>query len=144
MANLTADRVMFGEELIGQTRKYKAAANAVAFRGSLAAINANGYAVRASDTAGLIVKGTCTEAIDNTGGADGDLEMQVRRGERCYFGTTGANAITQADVGDDAYVLDDQTVVRAAGTSNNVVAGEVLAVETVGGVVRVTLKVGDE
>jgi hypothetical protein len=33
------------------------------------------------------------------------------------FATTGGNAITAADIGKNCFVLDDQTVVRAAGTT---------------------------
>ena len=50
------------------------------------------------------------------------------------FFTTGVNAITAADVGKTCCVLDNQTVVRAAGTSNSIVAGTVDSIDPDGGI----------
>lgn len=100
----------------------KLAASTLIYNGSVVALNAAGYAVPASDTAGLIVVGRAESQVDNSSGADGDAEIVVSPGV-FKLGTTGANAAVQADVGDNVYVLDDQTVVKAAGVTNNIVAG---------------------
>ena len=145
MAALSGDRIYFGEEGIGQQREAPLAAGVVAFRGAFLCVNALGVYVPGSDTAGLTAaKGVCTRGADNSTGANGAAVAIVRRGERAFFFTTNdANAITEADIGRDAFVVDDQTVARRAGTTNEIVAGEVLKVETVAGQVRITLKVGD-
>jgi len=143
MAALTADRNFYGHENVGQKRAYPVAASAVFYRGALVCIDADGFAIPASDTAGISsVIGVAVEGVDNSAGADGDVNVLVMRGERLFALTTGANAVTVTDRGRTVYVLDDQTVVKVAGVSNNIEAGECLDVKTVGGVVRVTIRAG--
>lgn len=123
------------------TRRYKddglgpqsipVAADAVIFKGAIVAVDADGYLVAASDTAGLKVAGIACEAFDNTGGADGDGFVVVQQG-RVKVNTTGANAIVQADLYTNAVILDDDTVVQAAGATNDIVAGKVVEVESDG------------
>ncbi|MEM9487695.1 MAG: hypothetical protein AAGC55_01055 [Myxococcota bacterium] len=147
MAALSEDRIYFGEEGVGQERELQLAANAVAYAGALTCNNGSGYAAPAKDDASFTdAVGVCIHGADNSGGADGAQRIVVRRGERALFYTLpigDENAITQADVGRNAYIVDDVTVAKASGTSNQVVAGEVLKVTQNVGLVRVTLKVGD-
>jgi hypothetical protein len=124
MAALTADTQRRRKGQITE-QVYPVAANAVIHYGALVAVDANGYLVPAADTAGLDVVGIADEAANNTGGANGALEVRVYRGS-ALVATSGASALVQADVGADAFVLDDNTVVKAAGTTNSVTAGEVL------------------
>jgi len=50
------------------------------------------------------------------------------------FATTGANAITAADLQKQCFILDDQTVVRQAGTGNAILAGTVDSIDPDGGI----------
>jgi hypothetical protein len=128
MAALTQDTMRRRKGAI-TFQTYKLAADAVIYYNALVSVGADGFLIPAADTASTAVVGVADEAADNTGGADGDLEIRVYRGA-ALFATSGANAIVQANVGGDAVVLDDNTVVAAAGATNDIVAGEVLEVES--------------
>lgn len=122
-AALTGDRDTPLRE--GELYSYGVAANAKGFAGGLIALNSAGYAVPASDTAGLRVVGRSEEAFDNTGGANGALAVTARRGVFKFAGT----GLTVADIGKNALVTDDQTV-SVLDTTNNVVAGVIVAVDS--------------
>lgn len=101
------------------------ATNVKIYAGSFVAINSSGYAVPASDTAGLKVVGRAEEAVDNTGGANAAKTIRVMEG---VFKFTGAG-LTIADVGKPCFISDDQTISVAA-TANNVCAGIIEAVDS--------------
>lgn len=94
----------------------------IIYAGTLVAIDANGEAVNASDASGLKVIGRAEETIDNT---DDGLSIRVKRG--CFFFT--GSGITAANIGSNATVVDNQTVGLAAATTNDIVAGKILAVD---------------
>ena len=100
--------------------------------GKMVAVNATGYAVEASDTAGIIVVGVAEETIDNSAGSDGDLSVLVQRGQAFKMKNSGTTAITQAAVGSNVVVEDDETVTTAAGATNDITAGKCLGVESDG------------
>lgn len=99
------------------------------FAGALVAVDANGYAVPASNTDGLRAVGRAEEAADNRNGAAGAVKVQVRRGVFCWKNDT-ALPVTPAHVYQECYIRDDETV-RAkdegAGAANPV-AGRVIEV----------------
>ena len=95
------------------------AASAKLFAGGGVCLNATGFAVAAADTAGLTTWGRAEETVDNTGGADAALSMEVSRGVFGYKHT----ALVQADVGKTVYWSDDQTVTNAATATNDIPAG---------------------
>lgn len=127
MAALTADTTRRTKGRI-TTQTYAVAASTQIFHGALVALNASGFLVDGSDTANLKVVGVALDAADNSSGGDGDLEVEVYRGA-ARVATSGASSLVQADVGGDAFILDDNTVVKAAGVTNNIIAGEVLEIE---------------
>ena len=86
--------------------------------GALVAVNADGEAVPASDSAGLKVVGRAEHS------AAEDATILVRTGCFAYDGT----GITRADLGATVYVVDDQTVAKSGGT-NSIVAGHVFDVD---------------
>ena len=96
------------------------AAAAEIFAGSIVALDADGYAVPASDTAGLTVFGVAREHVDNSDGSDGDLDVIVTRGKDWLMKGSG---LTQALVGQTVYVSDDETVTTAATATNDIPAG---------------------
>ena len=96
--------------------------------GHMVAVNASGYAVPAADTAGLTVIGMADEAVDNSGGAAGDLHINVRRKKVFGFENDSASPVETAALGKDVYVKDSITVSSSGGT-NSIVAGKCVGLE---------------
>ncbi len=82
-----------------------------------------GTALNGADTASGVVMGISTQLVDT---ALGHTKCPVRRG-RFWFGNDGT--ISAANIGQIATVLDNQTVSLAATTTNDVPAGQILAVD---------------
>lgn len=122
-AALTADRNTIARE--GKTYSLGVAASTKIYAGSLVALNSSGYAVPASDTAGLRIRGRATEQVDNSSGAAGALSVLVDEGVFKF----AASGLTAADVGKTALVTDDQTI-SILDTTNNVKAGLIVAIES--------------
>jgi len=76
------------------------------FAGAMVAVDANGYAVPAGNTAGHRFVGVAMEQVNNTAGADGAALVRVRTAGVFEFGAT---SISQANVGAEMFVVDDQT-----------------------------------
>jgi hypothetical protein len=90
------------------------------YAGALVCVDADGYLVPGADTAGLIFVGWATQQRDNTSGDDGDQVCVVqRRGlVRCDIAS-----VTQANIGDSVFLVDDETVGLAATTTNDIYCG---------------------
>lgn len=99
--------------------------------GVLVARNASGYAVNASDAAGLRVLGYSLGMADNTDGSAGDIHVEVEVGSAILVENDGTNPVTSAHVGERCYVVDNQTVASVPGTYA-VVAGIVESVTSAG------------
>lgn len=104
------------------------AAGANIFAGAMVAANSTGFAIPASDTSGIVVMGISEEAADNTSGADGALEIRIRKGT--FELLTAGTVVDQADVGRRVFVSDDATVEKAAGVVNNIPAGTLDSFDT--------------
>lgn len=88
-------------------KHYPVAATTNIYKGGMVCIDASGYAVPAANDAALSnVIGVAHEDVDNSGGSNGDLNVRVELG-RVHL--LVATSITQAMVGDNMYVVDDQT-----------------------------------
>lgn len=104
------------------------AASTTLFNGTIVAADASGNLKPAADTAALTVLGVAGRKMINSAGVAGHPTNGPKASLQAgvfKFATTGANAITVADVGKNCYALDDQTVVRAAGTTNSILVGVV-------------------
>lgn len=111
------------------------AATTTVYNGSLTAANANGELRPAADVAAITVLGVAQGKFVNTTGAAAKVTPRARVAAGVFkFATTGGNAITAADIGKNCFVLDDQTVVRTAGTTNAIVAGVVESIDPDGGI----------
>lgn len=108
------------------------ASAAVIYAGALVALNAGGYAVPGSTATTLTAVGVAQERVDNSAGADGDLRVEVRRGVFKFANSAAADQITRAEIGDSAYIVDDQTVAKTNGTSTRSVAGIIRDVDADG------------
>lgn len=76
------------------------------FAGSMVAVDSTGYAVPAASVVGHKLMGIALEQADNSTGANGAVFIRVRTAGVFEF---GAVSISQANVGADMYVVDDQT-----------------------------------
>lgn len=97
--------------------------------GVIVCTNAGGNAVNGADTAALICQGRSAHRATY---ANGDREIVVERG--VFEFANNAGAVTQADVGKLALIVDNQTVTDAA-TVNNIGAGYIEQVTSTGVVI---------
>jgi len=93
----------------------------VIYGGAFVSVNAAGYLVDGADEAGQIFMGVSLEQKDNSDGSDGDLECVIRR--RGLFKATFGTAISQANVGDNVFLVDDQTVDLTANVTHKIFCG---------------------
>jgi hypothetical protein len=123
MANLTQDRDTRCR-YYGPSKTLPMKTGVKIFAGSIVALDATGYAIRATDAANLVVKGIAAETVDNTAGADGALRITVRAGvfemNKAAGLTSPVGAYTNQS---KVYVDDDNTVGVAGDTANTIVAG---------------------
>ncbi len=110
---LTADRNTCHKEL-GRVQAYKLLANAIIFKGALCAVDAAGFLVPAINTVNFVVVGVSEHFVDNTGGANGDLSANVRKGVFSFDGEA-ADLPTQAQIGSGVYAASDREVELTAG-----------------------------
>ena len=130
MVALTADRNTPMKD--GKIVAVSVAANAVCFAGGIAVANATGYAAPGSTALNLTYLGRFEESVDNTGGADGAVTVDVRRGKAFKFANDATNPVTQASMGKVCYIVDDQTVAINNGAGTRSAAGIVMGVDANG------------
>lgn len=111
---------------------FPVAAGVKIFGGALVAINAAGYLVPGSTSATLRYQGRADDFCDNSAGGDGAKTVAVRRKVAFKFVNHAADPLTQADVGNPAYIVDDQTVAKTNAANTRSPAGKLLAVEADG------------
>ncbi|MBF0155147.1 MAG: hypothetical protein HQM03_22075 [Magnetococcales bacterium] len=119
----------------GDCFSYPVLTGVTLYAGALVVLDANGYAKPGVTATGLIAVGRAEERVSNTG-ASGSVSVLVRRGVYQYKNSAGADEITQANVGDDGYIVDDETVAKTDGTATRSVVGKVMAVDPGGVWVR--------
>lgn len=124
MADIT-ERKAGTDRQDGLVLAFKMGAEAI-YEGALVAINADGYAVNAGDDASAVVVGVADESVDNSAGAAGDLDIEVRR--TGVFSFVAGWSAAQADVNTLVYASDNQTVDLAANLTNDVLVGRVVEV----------------
>jgi len=78
-------------------------------KGALVSINVAGYATNSTDASGETFAGVAYETVDNSAGLAGDKEIRVETTGTFVFVDGGGKGI-QVDVGDEFYILDNQTV----------------------------------
>lgn len=92
------------------------------YMGALVATTAAGLLVPASDTAGLVVRGRADKR-----GLSGET-INVREGVFGWANGTSGEALSQTEIGEVVFVVDDQTVGKVGGT-NNIKAGVLLEID---------------
>lgn len=130
MAALTKDRNTARRD--GVHYSDPVAAATVIFAGALVCLNAAGNAVPGATSTTLVARGVAQQQVDNSAGAIGDLRVETRRGVFCFANSASGDLITKAEIGDNAYIVDDQTVAKTSGSSTRSVAGVIRDVDTAG------------
>lgn len=82
-------------------------------------------AAKAADAATYVAVGVAMETV--TGGAgDGDVKVKVDRSKPyCFKNSAAGDAITAADIGKAAYIVDDETVAKTSPNSTRAKAGAI-------------------
>lgn len=100
------------------------------FAGSIVAVDSNGLAVAASDAPGLKVIGRAlVKSVNVLSDYVATKRIRVQRG---IFRWGNGGSFTAANIGDLAYLLDDQTVTTAALATNDIIAGLIMDVDSDG------------
>jgi len=102
------------------------------FAGALTARDANGYATPGATATTLLGAGRAAELADNSSGGAAAISVLVEKGVFKFANSAAGDLITIADVGNDCYIVDDQTVAKTNGTGTRSVAGKIFAVESDG------------
>jgi hypothetical protein len=121
MAVLTADRTLKRRGGPGQLVKLPVYRTTTIYKGSQVSVNATGYAIASTDTAGTKFVGIATEKVVNAG-SDGDKFIRVETGREYLLPAT---SITQAMVGDTVFVVDSGEVDDLAGVSDGITVGNI-------------------
>jgi len=98
------------------------------FAGALVALNAAGMAIPGAVGVGLIAVGRADQRV--TG--DGIKPVTTRRGTFRWVNSAAGDAITLAEIGDQAYIVDDQTVAKTDGGGTRSPAGIIRNVDAQG------------
>lgn len=106
-----------------------------AYQGGILCIDSSGYGVKATAAVGLIACGvlnpqtTTSGFLDNTSGGSGDIIARVAQGVFRMANSSSTDAITQADVGQTCFLVDDATVAKTDGAGARSPAGEIMGVD---------------
>lgn len=134
MPALTAPRNT--PELAGNILSFPVKANTTIHQGSLVVIDA-GYAAPGRVATGLIAVGRAEASA--TAVAAGSSNVAVKSGTFKFGNSSSGDLITQAHVGTDCFIVDDQTVARTNGTNTRSRAGIIVAVDSDGVWVQIGL-----
>lgn len=124
------------------------AANAKVWQGAFVCLDpATGFATQGKTGTGLIVLGYAQEPefgiavagqpplvfsdlYDNTGGANGNIVCQYRQGPVPVLNSAAGDAITAANIGQDCYMVDDQTAALTDGAGTRSRLGRIVGFDT--------------
>lgn len=130
--SLTSSRATI--QIEGKRRGLPVAAGVKIYQGGLVMLS-GGYAAPGAAAVGCIGLGMAEETYDNTGGAAGAILAEVRAGVFC-FANSSADPVHAAQIGQNCFIVDDETVAATNGSNTRSVAGEVFNVDASGVWVR--------
>lgn len=123
MTALTKARTV--KSIPGLLFAYPVLADAVIYQGSIVAITSAGWAKPGVTGLNLTAVGVAREGVDNTGGSNGALVVEVDERIADMANSAGADEIAAGDVGKVCYLVDDQTVAKTSGGTSQVTRGDV-------------------
>lgn len=130
MAALTADRNTPRTQ--GSIESHPVKGGVMLHAGALACLDAAGFVVPGTVATTLTTIGRVETRVDNSAGADGAANANLARGTFRWANSAAADAITRADIGNPAYVVDDQTVAKTDGGTTRSIAGTIRNVDAQG------------
>ncbi|WP_085299257.1 hypothetical protein [Cognaticolwellia mytili] len=98
------------------------------FQGSIVMLDAAKNAVKGKAATNLIARGVASAEVNNVGGAAGAASIASRKGVHRFMND---GSIARIDVGNSAYVVDDQTVAKASGGTRSAL-GSIIDVDAQG------------
>ena len=124
---LTADRATPRRD--GVQYEDAPAAGQVIYRGALVCLNAAGALVVGSASTTLKARG-----VAETSTLDPDYRgtIRSRRGLYRFKNSASGDLIAVADVGNNCFIVDDETVAKTNGSSTRSIAGVIRAVDAAG------------
>lgn len=128
MAALTSERDTPQRD--GRDFAVQAAASKVFYAGAILALDATGKGTPGATATTLKGLGRVKRTV-TSGGAD-VVQVEYERGLFRYANSAAGDAITAADIGGSAYMVDDQTVAKTNGTNTRSVAGIIRDVDALG------------
>lgn len=117
---------------LGDVRSVPLPAGGKVWQGGMVQVTAAGFAASASATIANVTIGRADETADNTGGANGEKSVKVRRGVFQFANSAAGDAIARTEIGKPCYVVDDQTVAKTNNAGARPVAGTVFGVDAQG------------
>jgi hypothetical protein len=102
------------------------------YAGALVMRSATGYATPGAAATGCVGLGRAAEQVDNTSGADGAKSVNIDRGIFRFANSAAGDAIADADIGKECYIVDDQTVAKTDGGGTRSIAGRIFDVDSSG------------
>lgn len=100
-------------------------------QGAQVARDANGFIVPAAIATTLKAAGRACESVVNSG-ADGASSITYERGVFNWKNSAGGDEITRADIGNNAYMIDDETVAKTHNGNTRSIAGKIIDVDAYG------------
>jgi hypothetical protein len=114
----------------GNVQGYPVLAATVIYGGALVVLDASGWAKPAVTATGLVCVGRAERRADNSAGGNGDIHVKVCADTFRFANSTSTDEITKAEIGDNCYLVDDQTVAKLS--TGRSVAGRVVQVDAQG------------
>lgn len=116
------------QQYVGSGKKWSfpIAASTKIYAGALVALNADGYLIRATDTAATFFLGVATATVDNTSGNDGDLSVEVDIGGAMVLVTHTGGSLAAANKGDAVFADGDDAVDTYANATNKKRVGTII------------------
>jgi len=102
------------------------------WQGAIVVLDASGNAAPATMATGLVAAGGAQATVDNSAGAAGDMTVVIEKGVFAYANSAAGDLITRAEIGDTAYLVDDQTVAKTDATGTRSAAGKIMDVDAEG------------
>lgn len=127
------------KRLTGDLSSDPVKASTTIYGGALCCLDASGWLVPGSTATGLITRGVARANADNGSGGDGAINGETETGVYRFENSASSDEITRAEIGDTAYIVDDQTVAKTNGSSTRSAAGTIVDVDAQGVWVRVGL-----
>jgi len=124
---------------LGDVQEFPVLASTIIYAGALVCLNAAGYAVPGATATTLVAAGRADAQADNSAGANAAINVKVRAGVFRFENSASSDEITIAEIGDNCYIVDDQTVAKTDGSSSRSVAGKVVQIDSQGVWVRLGL-----